>query len=337
MANNLNKHIKSLTNKNKNLVNEVDRLNKIIEFEGLVDLKNLTSLDDYTIISNKSLKEQATAISQLGDIHIDEQVSKSMINGLNEYNPEIATLRMEKYFKRLLYLVNQSRKGGIKIENLVLHLAGDGISGWIHDELKQTNVITPIQAVVLLEENYIKGLKLLSEQGKFKKIIVICTIGNHSRTTEKNQFKNAAITSYEYIVYKHIIQVCSLLGLTNLEFKLSDSQFIYYKIYDKINMFSHGNHFRYQGGIGGIEVPIKKWILRENAVNHDWGGIDMAWIGHWHTYLNLQHVRVNGSVIGYNEMGRSYGFTPEPPMQQFQLLDSKRGYTLNNPIILTEF
>jgi hypothetical protein len=100
-------------------------------------------------------------------------------------------------------------------------------------------------------------------------------------------------------------------------------------------MFSHGDHFNYQGGIGGIEVPLKKWILRENSVVST--GVDMAWIAHWHQYIVSNKVRVNGSVIGYNGYARSFGFAPEPPKMQFQLLDKRRGYTLNNPIYLTDF
>lgn len=331
------KQDKSVVTERNRLREEVARLTAALKISESIDIGHLTNLDSFTITQNKRLKEECTAIAQLSDIHLDEEVKKSMINGLNEYNPDIATQRMERYFKRLLYLVNQCRKGGTTINNLVLQLGGDGISGWIHEELKQTNTLTPVQATLLLEENYIKGLKFLSEYGKFQKIVVICTIGNHSRTTEKNQSKNAAITSYEYIVYKHIIQAAQYMGLNNLEFKLSESQFIYYKIYDKINLFCHGNHFNYQGGIGGIEVPVKKWILRENAVNKAFGGVDMAFIGHWHTLTSLPNVRINGSVIGYNERGRAFGFTPELPMQQFQLIDAKRGYTLNNRIILTDF
>jgi hypothetical protein len=63
----------------------------------------------------------------------------------------------------------------------------------------------------------------------------------------------------------------------------------------------------------------------------------MAWIAHWHQYIVSNKVRVNGSVIGYNGYARSFGFAPEPPKMQFQLLDKRRGYTLNNPIYLTDF
>jgi hypothetical protein len=48
-------------------------------------------------------------------------------------------------------------------------------------------------------------------------------------------------------------------------------------------------------------------------------------------------VLVNGSLIGYNSYARAFGFEPEPPKMQFQLLDKKRGFTLNNPIILDDW
>ena len=319
------------------LEEQLDIKSKLLEFSAAIDPSQLTDLHGFEIVGNPRLKEECTAISQLSDIHLDEIVKKSIVNGLSEYNQDIAADCVEKYFRRLLYVVNQCRKGGIVIKTLILHLGGDGISGWIHDELKQTSIISPIEGSLILERLYINGLKFLSEYGKFDKIVVICTVGNHSRTTEKNQFKNTATTSYEWMVYKHLFNTMPLLGCNNIEFLISDSKFSYYRVYNKLNMFCHGNHFNYQGGIGGIYVPLNKFILRENRVMQTQGGIDMIWMGHWHQCISIPGARVNGSVIGYNEMSRAYGFAPEPRLQQFQLLDKKRGFTLNNPINLTDF
>ena len=303
---------------------------KVIE---TINPENLTNLDAYTIKSNTSLKEECTAIAQIGDVHIDEIVNPNITNGLNKYNPEIGAKRVERFFTRLIYIIRNHRRSGTKINNLVLHLVGDFISGWIHEELIQTNTMTPINATLLMEELLIKGIKTLAEMADLEKIVIPCSIGNHSRTTKKNQFKNTADTSYETIMYSHLSNYFKEHGYTNIEFIISDSPYIYYKIYDKLNKFSHGNHFHYQGGIGGIEVGLNKWTYRENAVMP----FDMSWIGHWHRYINSPKVRINGSVIGYNEMSRAFGFTPEPPQMQFQLLDSKRGYTWNCPIILEDF
>jgi len=298
-----------------------------------IKIENLTNLDSYVIKPNKSYKEECTVITQLGDVHIDEIVNPNITNKLNYYNPEVAEIRMERYFTRLIYMIRLQRRAGIKVDNLVLHLVGDFISGWIHDELIETNSMSPIKATLLVEQLLIKGIKTISEMGDLVKIVIPCSIGNHSRTTKKNHFKNTFDTSYEALIYQHLSDYFKEGGYSNVEFIISESPYIYYNIYGKINKFSHGNHFNYQGGIGGIEVPLKKWTHRENTVMP----FDMAWIGHWHQYLVGSKVRINGSMIGYNEMARSFGFTPEPPMMQFQLLDKKRGYTTNTPIILEDF
>jgi hypothetical protein len=319
---------------------KIDSLEKqvLVLKEGLanvdaISIDKLQNLDAFTISANKSLKEECTIITQLGDAHVDEIVNSSIVNGKNEYNPDIAKQRVERYFNRALYMTRTYRRSGIKITNFVLQLVGDFASGWIHDELIETNSMPPIPAMMMIEELLIKGIKTIAENANFDKIVIICNIGNHTRTTKKNHFKNTAQTSYEWWMYHNLRRYFAEQGYSNIEFILSESPYIYYSIYDKINKFSHGNHFNYQGGIGGIEVGLNKWTYRENAIMP----FDMAWIGHWHTYLVGRKVRINGSVIGYNEMGRSFGFTPEPPQMQFQLLDSRRGYTYNCPIILTDF
>jgi len=319
---------------NKIDLNKLLKENEILKqsinaIEG-INIDNITDLDAFTIKPNRSLKEECTAITQFGDAHYDEIVNPSITNGLNEYNPTIAKIRTEKYFARLIYSLRLYKRAGIRVNNLVLHLVGDFISGWIHEELIQTNSMTPIEATRFAEELLIKGIKTIGEYTDLKETVVICTVGNHSRTTRKNQFKNSVITSYEFIAYKHMEDYFSQHGFSNIKFVISESPYTYYKVYDWINKFSHGNHFKYQGG---IEVPLKKWIHREQTVMP----FDMAWIGHWHQFSSGNKVRINGSVIGYNEMARLYGFTPEPPQMQFQLLDKKRGYTWNGPIILTDW
>lgn len=313
-----------------------DKIKELEATKAVIDairIENLTNLDSYVIKPNRSYKEECTVITQLGDVHIDEIVNPNITNKLNSYNPEIAEIRMERYFTRLIYMIRLQRRAGVKVDNLVLHLVGDFISGWIHDELIETNSMSPIKATRLVEQLLVKGIKTLSEMGDLERIVIPCSIGNHSRTTKKNHFKNTFDTSYEALMYQHLADYFKQSGYNNVEFIISESPYIYYNIYDKINKFSHGNHFNYQGGIGGIEVPLKKWTHRENTVMP----FDMAWIGHWHQYLVGSKVRINGSMIGYNEMARSFGFTPEPPMMQFQLLDKKRGYIINTPIILEDF
>jgi hypothetical protein len=316
-----------LDNQNKELTKRQDFLNGI-------NHESLVSLEKFTISPLYKLKDEAIAISALSDVHTEEPVIKSIVNNLNEYDLQICEDRVTKYFKRLLYMINQSRKAGYVIDHLVLALLGDFITGYIHEELEEANSLTPVEASLLIQSLLIKGIKLLSEDGKLKKIVIPCTPGNHGRTTKKKRFTTGYKNSYEWLMYNNIRDLFKAIGgYENVEFIIPESEFIYMDLFGYINKFSHGDHFKYQGGIGGIEIPLKKWVLRENSVIKT----DMSWIGHWHQYIVLNKIRVNGALIGYNSYARAFGFEPEPPKMQFQLLDKKRGFTLNNPIILTDW
>ena len=323
----LRRKVTVLNKQNEELKNRQDFLNGI-------NIEEVKSFEKFTITPNTRLKDEAIAISSLSDVHTEEQVSRSVVSGLNEYNLDICRERVTHYFKRLLFMINQSRRAGYTVNNLVIAWLGDFITGYIHEELEESNLLTPVEASLLIQELLIKGIKLLSEDGKLEKIIVPCTPGNHGRTTRRKRFTTGYKNSYEWLMYNNIKRLFEELGgYNNVEFIIPESEFIYLNLFGYINKFSHGDHFNYQGGIGGLEVPLKKWILRENAVIKT----DMSWIAHWHQYIVLNKVRVNGSVIGYNSYARAYGFEPDVPKMQFQLLDKRRGFTLNNPIILTDW
>jgi hypothetical protein len=325
---------KELKRQNTLLKNQITEFKQREEFTQGIKLESLESLDSYSIVSNPKLKEEVIAISTISDVHIEEEVTKAIVNNLNEYNLDVAKKRIELYFKRLMYMIIQTRKSGFKVDNLVLGLLGDFITGYIHEELEETNALTPIQASLCVQELLIKGIKTLAEQGDLKSIKIPCIPGNHGRTTKRKRFTSGYKNSYEWLMYHNMKNLFDAVGgYNNVEFLIPESEFIYLNLFGYINKFSHGDHFNYQGGIGGIEVPLKKWVLRENSVIKT----DMSWIAHWHQYIVLNRARVNGSLIGYNSYARAFGFEPEPPKMQFQLLDKKRGYTLNNPIILTDF
>jgi hypothetical protein len=325
---------KELKRQNTLLNNQNIELVKRQQFLSGINIESIESLDKFSIEANPRLKEEVIAISTINDVHIEEPVIKSVVNNLNEYNLDIAEQRVTRYFKRLMYMIIQSRRAGYRIDNLVLGLLGDFITGYIHEELEETNSLTPPEASLFIQELLIKGIKFLAEDGNFKKIIIPCVPGNHGRTTKRKRYTSGYKNSYEWLMYNNIKKLFTAIGsYENVEFIIPESEFIYLPLFGYINKFSHGDHFNYQGGIGGLEVPLKKWVLRENSVIKT----DMSWIAHWHQYIVLNKVRVNGCVIGYNSYARAYGFEPEQPKMQFQLLDKKRGFTLNNPIYLNDF
>ena len=117
-----------------------------------------------------------------------------------------------------------------------------------------------------------------------------------------------------------------------IKFIIDNGYFTYYQIYDKTLRFHHGHAFRYAGGIGGLYVPLQRYRLKVNQQRK----ADLDLIGHWHTtdFLRNTKTLINGSVCGFDAYAMRFGFEPEPPQQQFLIQDSKRGYTINTPIIL---
>ena len=122
------------------LTNQNEELKNRQAFLVGIQIENIDSLDKFTIGPNYKYKDEAIAISTLSDIHTEEPVVKSVVSGLNEYNLDIAKLRVESYFKRLLFMINQSRKAGYVIDSLVMGWLGDFITGYIHEELEEANL-----------------------------------------------------------------------------------------------------------------------------------------------------------------------------------------------------
>lgn len=300
--------------------------------------KFIRALDDVVpatikIQENKGIKHEATAITMLSDVHAEETVSRRTMNGLNEYNLTIAEARVKTYFSKMLRLINYQRQE-IKVDNLVLALLGDFISGSIHQELLENNSLSPIEASMFVESLLIGGIKMLAEEGNFKQIIIVGVTGNHSRTTDRKRFSTGFKNSYEYWMYRHLEKLFGehMTGYNNVKFVIPEGPFAIVEVYDKRYAFSHGDHFKYRGGVGGIEIPLKSWMMRKSMNNGE--RIDYRVIGHWHHYTPGTNFLVNGSVKGYDPMAYDLGFEFEKPMQHLQFHDKRFGWTDNRRIFL---
>lgn len=326
------KRIKNLQSKNadykikyEHLLKQVDKKDRIIDLH--TELSKIVSVNPIKV--NKSLgKSQATVLTALSDVHIEQRIDKMSVNGLNEYNPDIAKKRINSYFVNLIKLIKKERQD-VVIKNLVLALLGDNIHGLIHEEYIQTNYMTPIQASLYAYELLLQGFNyILENDNQLENITIVCKVGNHSRTTEKSYTDAEAVMSFEYGIYKHLAK--HFENEKRITFIIEENYLTYLQIYDKRIRFHHGHAFRYGGGIGGLYIPLLKYVLRLNEQQH----ADIDVMGHWHTHIHIPQALINGSVCGFNAYSSKLGFKPEPPTQQFQLIDANRGFTLNLPILL---
>ena len=274
-------------------------------------------------------KNEAVAIALASDWHVEERVNPETINYLNEYNPDIARFRATNFFVNLLKLIEKERQD-VTIDKLVLWLGGDLITGYIHDELIEENYMSPTEATLFAQELLYSGIQFLLNHGKFKEIIVPCSYGNHGRVQVKKKVSSAYKNSYEWMMYHTLSQFFE--SESRINFQISNGYFNYLEIYGKTIRFSHGDFVGYNGGIGGVSIPLNKHIYRANQQTQ----ADLSCIGHFHQLTRGTEFIINGSLIGFNAYAQSIGASPERPQQAFQLLDAARGFTISAPILVEE-
>ncbi len=274
-------------------------------------------------------KNEAVGIALASDWHVEERVNPKTINYLNEYNPDIARFRANNYFTNLLKLIEKERQD-VTIDKLILWLGGDLITGYIHDELIEDNFMSPTEAILFAQELIYTGIKFLLEHGKFNEIIIPTSYGNHGRVQVKKKISSAYKNSYEWMLYHTLSQFFE--SESRIKFQISDGYFNYLEIFGKTVRFSHGDFVGYNGGIGGVSIPLNKHIYRANQQSM----ADLNCIGHFHQLTRGTEFIINGSLIGFNAYAQSIGASPERPQQAFQLLDSVRGFTISAPILVEE-
>lgn len=268
------------------------------------------------------------SVSLLSDVHIDEMVTKDSTLGKNEYNKAIAKDRLDNYFINLVKSVSHHQRN-YNIKTHILGILGDIIGGYIHEELKQTNTMSPLEAISLAKSSIISGLKYMNDTMDVDKIKVICVVGNHGRTTDRLQFANMTETSYEYFMYEDIKSMCEIMGLSKIEFIIPKAGMVIQPIFDKRVLFSHGNlGFSYKGGIGGLSVPFQRWFGKMSVAL----GFDFCCMGHYHTSLLLKEGCFNGSLKGYDAYALNKGLPFEQPQQALLIFNSKRGINNYQPI-----
>jgi hypothetical protein len=294
-------------------------------FEVALAIKEPVSILNIDPLAEGS-KDEATALVALSDWHFEERVDGFKINGLNEYNLEIAHRRWNRCIQNSMRLVAKERHTS-NINHLLLWLGGDFITGYIHDELKEGNYLSPIQAVRFAKQRIIEAIDFYVQHGKFERITVVCNDGNHGRNTPKLQVSTRSYNSLEWMMYQDIKQYYK--DSRQITFHICDGIFNYVHLYDLTIRFLHGDIVKYGGGIGGLTIPLIKAIGKWNqSIKADYNVM-----GHYHQLWEAtRDCMVNGSGIGYGAYAQSIGASPEPPLQGFRIIDSKRGFTTRLPI-----
>lgn len=268
---------------------------------------------------------EATAVAMLSDMHVEENVSLSQSGGVNEYNLGIAAESLQRFFSGVKWM-NELYRPVFGIRDVVLAVMGDLMTGRIHDENVETGEMAPIETALWLRDQLSVGIRdLLTDEG-IEQLTIVCVPGNHGRTTKKIHRATYSENSYEWLLYQQLAH--EFRNEPRVRFFADKSPHKWVQVYDSTFHVCHGDDVSYNGGIGGLSIPLNKRIPIWDRLR----AADVHLLGHFHQLRDFNNAVVNGSGIGYNAFALSIGAPPEPPQQGYFLWDSKRGKTCVSPI-----
>jgi hypothetical protein len=280
------------------------------------------------MLGQKSNSSPGVPTLFLSDLHWGEVVHQSQINGVNEYNVHIAHDRMQTLLTSavsLLHIISPK----MDYPGIAVLLGGDMISGNIHDELTATNEINSMPAVEDLYKVLVAAIKTLADT--FGRVFLACVSGNHGRDTHKIWTKDRHHTSFDWLLYRFL--ALHFADDKRVTFFIPDGPDAYFRIYEHRYLLTHGDQFRGGDGMIGALGPIIRGDHKKRSRNAQ---IDMEYdtmaIGHWHQYIHLSRLIVNGSLKGYDEYAYSNNFPFEYPQQALWITHPKYRITFRMPV-----
>ena len=279
----------------------------------------------------------ATPVLMASDWHVEEPVLPAQVNGRNSYDLDEAKRRSQNFWDGAAWLTKWMRNpldgaAPFSARKMLLWLGGDMITSYLHDENEETNLLSPLQAVIFAQGLIMQGINHLLSECELEQLVVVCNWGNHGRMHKRKRYKSAAKNNLEWLMYHTIAQVYE--NDDRVIFQIAAGAHEYACVEGHWIRFVHGDDWNYQGGVGGLSVPLLRGVQRLDAGSPY--PVELTVLGHFHQLRDYGAAVVNGSLIGYNEYALSKSFPYEPPQQGFFLVDEKRGKCMSTPLWVAE-
>ena len=260
---------------------------------------------------------ESAAVMVWSDWHSEETVLPEQVSGKNEFNLEVFHERFWNLLRGNLawFRINAA---ATTIKTVVLALLGDFITGSIHDDLMEGNQLQPAQAIHSVFSYLVKAIDyVLENTPKDVELIIPCHSGNHGRMTREQRIATEAGNSLEYFMYLMLRD--HFENNKRVKFIVQNGYHSYVSFFEGrfTARFHHGHQINYQGGVGGITIPVNRAIAQWNKARH----ADLDVFGHFHTKFDGGNFISNGALIGYSAYAVSIKGTYEEPSQQQFLIN----------------
>ena len=290
---------------------------------------------EWSLPIHKHMKREHTPYLLTSDFQIGEVVRAEETEAGYGYDSEIFRRRYRQMIDTVIYLSTQHGGAEWVYPGIIYARGGDTISGDIHEELKVTNDMTPEEACECAFEEESAGITKLADA--FGKVDVKApgAAGNHDRSTFKPWTKQASKRSYDRLISFMLRN--HFKSDPRVTFQVSESFDVYFPIYEKKILLTHGDRMGSSGGQGfvgplaTIMRGAQKVIMEQAALGRH---VDQVHHGHFHTPAYLDWVVSNGCMPGYSEFAKSFRMRPQPPQQWLLYYHPERGVVDLKPLIL---
>ena len=226
-------------------------------------------------------------VAVLTDTHVGEQVYSPQVMNINQYNYELFNRRLSGWTQQVLSLADY-RRNICQIDELVVPMLGDMISGDIHDELARTNMDNCMMQMLTTAHLISQALMTLAPQ--FKTIKVPCVVGNHGRMTRKPPMKDKYM-DWDYLAYQWMAAFCK--NQSNITFEIPKSFAHTITVANRNILLFHGDAISGGGSSAAISKMISnmrgvlqfKQALENTIMEHDGvlpGQFSDVLMGHFH-------------------------------------------------------
>ena len=245
-------------------------------------------------------------VAPLSDTHVGDNVKGEQIGGLNSYDIDIFNRRLYGWANLVLQLV-ELRRASTPIDELIIPMLGDMISGDIHEELARTNIDNCMGQMIRGANLIAQALMLLAPN--FKRMHVPCVVGNHGRMTRKPPMKDK-YRDWDYMLYQWVAAFCR--NQKNITFDISKSFVSSFKAFDKTVLIMHGDSIMGAGSgmaimkaISGMRSVFQYKKTAKNTTSYVPAEFDSVMMGHFHRVdeydIGTGEIHIVGTMKGVDE------------------------------------
>jgi len=264
--------------------------------------------------STEQRKPPAVPVICLADWHIGEVISKEETVGFGVYNWKVARQRAHRYVDDVTaWLATQRR--GYQIEEGVIAVLGDMVSGEIHRELSLTNEFDPPVAAAHCAHLLTEVVRRLA--ALFTRCRMVCvTPDNHGRLFDARRptAKRAATRNWNYVVYE--IAAAYLREIRHLTIERPKAIRFPVKIGRFVFLVEHGHAVRQYMGTPhyGLMRQRGREAMRHMAVGERF---DYQLFAHWHNPFSINGQICCGCLSGSSEFDLTQSRFAPPSQRAF--------------------